>query len=283
MWLKPKMRECVIITGLSGAGKTVAIKSLEDIGFYPIDNMPIQLVKNFIELAKDNADYDKVAIGIDIRTDGNFENIAEIIKNEHIKVIYIEASTETIIKRYKETRRSHPLYKDDDNILNAIENEYTILSPLRENADYIINSSLMGTAKLKEEVIDIFLEKHNDSMEIKISSFGFKFGADTEADLLFDVRFLPNPFYVKELRNKTGLDRDVRDFVMQHEASQKLFEKLKDLLDFMLPLYLNEGKNRLVISFGCTGGKHRSVTFAELFSEYLKDYKIITKHRDLKR
>ncbi|MDR0918068.1 MAG: RNase adapter RapZ [Oscillospiraceae bacterium] len=279
------MTECVIITGLSGAGKTIAIKALEDIGFYPIDNLPLQLVESFIELTKNNSDYEKVAIGIDIRTGGNFEKLTEIIKGKNIKIIYIEATYETIIRRYNETRRSHPLCKNDDNILNAIEKEYTILSPLRENADYIINSSLMGTAKLKEEVISIFLEKHTDAMEVKISSFGFKFGADTEANLVFDVRCLPNPFYVKELRNKTGLDKQVNDYVMDFEISQKLFEKIKDFLDFSMPLYLDEGKNRLVISFGCTGGKHRSVTFAEFMKKHLenKGYNVVVNHRDIKR
>jgi UPF0042 nucleotide-binding protein len=278
-------KKVVILTGLSGAGKTVAIKVLEDIGFYPIDNVPIQLLDSFIEVINTQPEYEKVAIGLDIRTYGNFNVVADIAEKEHIQTIFLECSDETIIKRYKETRRSHPLCKEDDNIMNAIQREREVLAPLRENATYVINSSLMGTAKLKDEMVNLFLDKPTDSMAVKINTFGFKYGSDTEADLLFDVRCLPNPFYIKELRNKTGLNKEVADYVLSFESSQTLLEKLKSLLDFILPLYHNEGKNRLVISFGCTGGKHRSVTFAENISAYLLDngYLVNTNHRDIKR
>jgi UPF0042 nucleotide-binding protein len=278
-------KEIVILTGLSGAGKTVAIKVLEDIGFYPIDNVPIQLLESFIEVINTQPEYEKVAIGLDIRTYGNFNVVAEIIKKENIQTIFLECSDETIIKRYKETRRTHPLCKGNDNIINAILREREVLAPLRENATYVINSSLMGTAKLKEEMVNLFLDKPTDSMGIKINSFGFKFGSDTEADLLFDVRCLPNPFYIKELRNKTGLNQEVADYVLSFESSKMLLEKLKNFLDFILPLYHDEGKNRLVISFGCTGGKHRSVTFAENITAYLleKGFLVSTNHRDIKR
>ncbi len=281
--------EFVIVTGLSGSGKSCAAKVLEDIGFFVIDNMPPQLIPRFAEICEDNASIEKVAIVTDIRGGSLFlelnENIEEL-KHEgfDVKVLFVNADHEIIKKRYKETRRKHPLYDiANGDIDNAISAEADILQPIREVADYYIDTSLLSTAKLKETVLNLFLENVSDSMVISCMSFGFKYGVPDEADLVFDVRCLPNPFYVPDLKRKTGMDREVREFVMKHEKAQILEAKLFDLIDFLIPEYISEGKSQLVIAFGCTGGKHRSVTFAENMFAHLnhKDYKVRIMHRDI--
>ena len=201
-----------------------------------------------------------------------------------VKVLFIEANHDVLLKRYKETRRKHPLSeKFNGNIHDAIDYEWNQLSQLREIADYYIETSNSTSSQLKEQVKSLFLEKSSDSLLIKVMSFGFKYGVSTEADLVFDVRCLPNPFYIEELRNRTGCDSCVRDYVMSFEQSQELFAKLTDLIDYLIPLYVQEGKSQLVISFGCTGGKHRSITFAELMADHLieKEYKVQKYHRDI--
>ena len=283
--------QILIVTGMSGSGKSSVMDVMEDIGFYCIDNIPPKLITQFVDLCRQSeSDISKIAVAVDIRTG---EMFAEIFRSWQelkrqpdvdVKVLFIEATHDVILKRYKETRRKHPLSeKFNGNIQEAINYEWSQLSQLREIADYYIETSNFTSSQLKEQVKTIFLEKSSDSLIIKVMSFGFKYGVATDADLMFDVRCLPNPFYIEELRNHTGCDSCVRDYVMGFEQSQTLFAKLTDLIDYLIPLYVQEGKSQLVISFGCTGGKHRSITFAELMAKHLieKDYKVQKYHRDI--
>ncbi len=283
--------EFVIVTGLSGSGKSSAVKVLEDIGYFCIDNMPPQLIPDFASMCNDNNDISKVAIVTDIRGGAMFFKLGESITKLHIrgidvKVLFLEASREVLAKRYKETRRKHPLEEAaEGDLAKAIDVEIELLSEIRENAEYIVDSSLLSTGQLKEQIAGLFLEKASDGMIVSCMSFGFKYGAPGEADLVFDVRCLPNPFYLPELKEKTGMDKEVRDYVMGFEQSQELRDKLFDLIEFLIPHYVSEGKSRLVIAFGCTGGKHRSVTFAEITAKHLreKDFKTRLLHRDAKK
>lgn len=283
--------EFVIVTGLSGSGKSSAVKVLEDIGYFCIDNMPPQLIPDFAAMCNENNDISKVAIVTDIRGGAMFFKLGDSITTLHIrgldvKVLFLEASREVLIKRYKETRRKHPLEEAyDGDVVKAIDMEIELLAEIRENAEYIVDSSLLSTGQLKEQIAGLFLDKASDGMIVSCMSFGFKYGAPGEADLVFDVRCLPNPFYLPELKQKTGLDQEVRDYVMSFEQSQQLRDKLFDLIDFLIPHYVSEGKSRLVIAFGCTGGKHRSVTFAELMAKHLKEKDLKTRilHRDAKK
>lgn len=280
--------EFVIVTGLSGSGKSSAVKVLEDIGYFCIDNMPPQLIPDFAAMCSENDSISKVAIVTDIRGGAMFFKLGDSITTLHIrgldvKVLFLEASREVLIKRYKETRRKHPLEEAyDGDVVKAIDMEIELLAEIRENAEYIVDSSLLSTGQLKEQIAGLFLDKASDGMIVSCMSFGFKYGAPGEADLVFDVRCLPNPFYLPELKHKTGLDKEVRDYVMSFGQSQELRDKLFDLIDFLIPHYVSEGKSRLVIAFGCTGGKHRSVTFAELMAKHLKDKDFKTRilHRD---
>ncbi|MBR0484879.1 MAG: RNase adapter RapZ [Oscillospiraceae bacterium] len=284
--------QLIIITGMSGSGKSTAMKVLEDIGFYCIDNLPPQFIPNFADVCtRTGGSLNKVAIAVDIRTGEMFSEIHEIIKNlkkdmpGEVKVIFMESSDEILIQRYKETRRRHPLAEKYNSLLEAIHSEREALLPLRSQADYYIETSRLSTSQLGEEIRDIFLENHLDSIVVKVMSFGYKYGVSAESDLVFDVRCLPNPFYVPELKTHTGTEACVRDYVMQFPQSQTLLNKINDLLEFLLPLYISEGKSQLVISFGCTGGKHRSVTFAELVGDTLKEkgYRVHKMHRDIKK
>ena len=283
----------VIVTGMSGSGKSCAMNVLEDIGFYCIDNIPPQLLTKFADICMHSkGQLDRVAVAVDIRSGDMFGEIFDrwkILKDIadlDVKILYLEANDEVIIKRYKETRRKHPLDEKFSSCLHkAIAFEREQLNPLREVADYYVESSYLSTSQLKEEVKSLFLEKNSDSMIIKIMSFGYKYGVSTESDLVFDVRCLPNPYYVKELRPMTGCNSSVREYVMGFEQSKKLLEKIKDLLDFLIPLYVHEGKSQLVISFGCTGGKHRSITFTELVADYLskQGLRVQKSHRDINK
>ncbi|WP_294751637.1 RNase adapter RapZ [uncultured Ruminococcus sp.] len=283
--------QILIVTGMSGSGKSSVMDVMEDIGFYCIDNIPPKLITQFVDLCRQSeSDISKIAVAVDIRTGDMFAEIFrswQELKRQpdvDVKVLFIEATHDVILKRYKETRRKHPLSeKFNGNIQEAINYEWSQLSQLREIADYYIETSNFTSSQLKEQVKTIFLEKSSDSLIIKVMSFGFKYGVATDADLMFDVRCLPNPFYIEELRNHTGCDSCVRDYVMGFEQSQTLFAKLTDLIDYLIPLYVQEGKSQLVISFGCTGGKHRSITFAELMAKHLieKDYKVQKYHRDI--
>ncbi len=286
----------LIVTGLSGSGKSGAVNVLEDIGYYCIDNIPPQLIPKFADIClQSGGQMNKVAIVTDIRglvTDSQGNALDELItgldylkrSGPDVSLLFLDASDETLIKRYKETRRKHPLdEKAKGSLQSAINMEREMLVRVRERSDYYIDTSDMPLSQLKDTVIDLFMENPDDRMSVKLMSFGFKYGMCREADLVFDVRCLPNPFYVRELKKHTGLDSCVRDYVMSFEQSRELDKKLKELIDFLLPLYRHEGKTQLVIAFGCTGGKHRSVTFAENIYNYLNDKNVKARieHRDI--
>ena len=283
--------QLLIVTGMSGSGKSCAMDVMEDIGYYCIDNIPPSLISRFVDLCRHSeSPLGKIAVAVDIRSGDMFTQIFQAwkeLKNDEdieVKILFLEASDEVLIKRYKETRRKHPLdERFNGNLHQAIRYEWEQLSQLREVADYYMDTSYLSASQLKEQIKELFLERRSDSLSIKVMSFGFKYGVSTESDLVFDVRCLPNPYYLEELRWHTGCDQCVRDYVMSFEQSQKLFEKLKDLIDFLIPLYIQEGKSQLVIAFGCTGGKHRSVTFAELIAKHLSEneYRVQKYHRDI--
>lgn len=284
--------ELIIVTGLSGAGKSRTVNALEDIGFFCVDNMPPKLISKFVEIGmQSKGEIERMAVVTDIRGgelfDGLFEELDLLRSKEfEYKLLFLTASDEVLIRRYKETRRKHPLVGTLCNSLEeAVKQERKIMSNARERADYILDTSLMSNAQLKERICKLFLDNIATGMMINCMSFGFKYGDPTYADLVFDVRCLPNPFYVDELKHKTGLNAEVKDYVMQSQDSAVLFDKIKDLIDFLLPLYLNEGKSQLTVAFGCTGGKHRSVTFAELLYQYLTDKgnKTSVNHRDINK
>ena len=282
--------QLVMITGMSGSGKSTAMKVLEDIGFYCIDNLPPQLIPKFVDICEHTeGNLNRVAVAVDIRTGDLFSEIFQCLQtlkndmHENVKVIFTEASDDVLIKRYKETRRKHPLGDRCASLREAIGLEREQLAPLRMRADYYIETSHLSAQQLGEEIRGIFLENRMDSIVVKVMSFGFKYGVSTEADVVFDVRCLPNPFYVPELKTHTGCESCVRDYVMDAPQSRELLKKIKDLLDFLIPLYIGEGKSQLVVAFGCTGGKHRSVTFAELVGDALREegIRVYKLHRDI--
>ncbi|HIS77396.1 MAG TPA: RNase adapter RapZ [Candidatus Merdivicinus excrementipullorum] len=280
----------LIVTGLSGAGKSRAVDALEDIGFYCVDNMPPQLISKVAEIClAGNSQINRIAIVTDLRGGdmfyGLFEQLDELKdKGLEYKLLFLDASNQELVRRYKETRRRHPLADlVKGGLEEAIRNERILLKPARERADYIIDTTHLSANELKQRMNNIFLDNIRNSMLVNVMSFGFKYGVPAEADLVFDVRCLPNPFYVDDLKPKTGLDEEVRNYVMDSEDSRKLLEKLKDLISFLIPLYQKEGKTQLMIGVGCTGGKHRSVTFAELLYQYLSDqnHNVRVLHRDI--
>ncbi|MBQ8687693.1 MAG: RNase adapter RapZ [Ruminococcus sp.] len=285
--------QVVVVTGMSGSGKSSAMDVLEDIGYYCIDNLPPQLMGRFIEICRESENrLERIAIAADLRSGEMFANAYRCLhrlerqQDLDVKILYIDAEDEVLVKRYKETRRKHPLdEKFSGNLHQAIAFEREQLVQIKGIADYYIETSYQSASQLKEQIREIFLENKTDSMSIKVTSFGFKYGVSTESDLVFDVRCLPNPYYVKELRSHTGCEACVQDYVMSFEQSQQLMQKLTDLLDFLIPLYIHEGKSRLVISFGCTGGKHRSITFAERIGDHLtaKGMRVIKQHRDIEK
>lgn len=280
----------VIVTGMSGAGKSTAMKMMEDIGFFCIDNLPIQLVDKLVEFyEKFESNIDKVAIGIDIRDKEGLEHIESTLtslteKKVLYDILFLDAETEVLIKRYKETRRNHPL-AGRERIESGIVQEREKLEFLKEKATYIIDTSQLLTRELKMELEKIFVQNQDyKNLFVTILSFGFKYGIPSDSDIVMDVRFLPNPYYVDGLRAKTGNDKEIQDYVMQFEDAQVFLDKLEDLVKFLIPHYIEEGKNQLVISIGCTGGKHRSVTLAnELYKRLQseKDYGLKIEHRDI--
>lgn len=281
----------VIVTGMSGAGKSTALKVLEDAGYYCCDNMPISLVIKFAELAfSKEEESDNIALGVDIRSGDALEEFSSILdemkrRRYDYTILYLDASDEVLVKRYKETRRTHPLAKGE-RVDQGIRLEREKLKFLKEKADYIIDTSQLLTRELKLELEEIFVsDKGFSNIIITILSFGFKYGIPSDADLVFDVRFLPNPYYIEELRNLTGNDKEIQDYVMQFDAAEKFLDKLEDMLKFLIPNYVIEGKNSLVIAIGCTGGKHRSVTLANAISERLVEtpYALKTEHRDIEK
>lgn len=280
----------VIVTGMSGAGKTVALKMLEDLGYYCVDNLPIPLIEKFTELTIGSpGQSSQVALGIDVRSGQELSLLTKILegwKNDGIsfEILFLDASDKVLVKRYKETRRSHPL-AGMGRIDSGIAKEREKLGFLKNQADVILDTSKMLTKELRQELERIFLEDKNySSLFVTVLSFGFKYGIPADADLVFDVRFLPNPFYVEGLRFKTGEDAEIQEYVMQGGIGSAFLEKLYDLLDFLIPNYVLEGKNQLVIGIGCTGGKHRSVTIARALYEHLaqkKELGIKLEHRDI--
>jgi len=281
----------VIVTGMSGAGKTSVLKFLEDINFFCVDNLPPALLPKFAELCyEQEGEIERVAMGIDIRGGRLFNDLFEVLsslqeKGYEYEILFLDASDEVLIKRYKETRRSHPLSRNGS-IQEGILKERDMLRDVKSKATYIIDTSQALTRQLKEQINDIFVEnKNHENLVITIQSFGFKYGIPTDSDLVFDVRFLPNPFYIQEMKEMTGNDAPVRDYVMQFEESQIFLKKLVDMVEFLIPLYITEGKNNLVISIGCTGGKHRSVTLANaLYSALGEDrHTLLLKHHDIEK
>ena len=278
----------VIVTGMSGAGKSLALKYFEDIGFFCADNLPPALISTFAEICvREESGIDRIAVGVDIRGGKLFHEIIPVLaeikeKGYNYDVVFLDADDSALLKRYKETRRNHPLSKDDT--MSGILNERALLSEIKEQATYIIDTTHFSTRDLRETITNMYVENHDfDSLIITVMSFGFKYGIPPDSDLVFDVRFIPNPFYVPELKFKTGNDKDVRDYVMDQQAAQEFVNKLEDMILFLLPNFLLEGKNHLVISIGCTGGKHRSVTIANALYAFLADQKknALIKHRDI--
>lgn len=282
----------VIVTGMSGAGKSTVLRFLEDAQYFCADNLPIQLIPKFVELLMQANDEKKnVAVGIDIRSGQALRELADILDKMQDKmcyeILYLDANDETLIKRFKETRRSHPLTPEGA-VDDGIKMERRELEFLKKRADYIIDTSHLLTRELKEQVEKIIVgDSTFKNLYVTVMSFGFKYGIPIDADLIFDVRFMPNPYYIEELRYKTGNDRDVQDYVMSSEVSQIFIDKMEDMLDFLIPNYIKEGKTQLVIGVGCTGGKHRSVTIANKIYERMqqtnKDIGIKVAHRDITR
>lgn len=283
----------VIVTGMSGAGKITALKIFEDNGYYCVDNLPIDLIENFADLLfSQTSEKNKVAIGVDIRSGNNLDRINEVLENLRIKdqnyeILFLDCNNSTLIKRFKETRRSHPM-GNADSVENEINTERKKLAFLRKQADYIIDTSNLLVRDLRTEIEKIFvMNKEYRNLFVTIMSFGFKFGVPADCDLVFDVRFLPNPYYIPELKHKTGEDKEVQDFVLDSEVSKEFLEKLTDMVKFLIPNYIDEGKNQLVIGIGCTGGHHRSVTVAKELYKQLDSadagYGIRIAHRDITR
>ena len=283
----------VIVTGISGAGKISALKIFEDSGYYCADNLPIELITNFADLVyAESSEKNKVAIGVDIRSGARLDKMNEVLgelrkKEQDYEILFLDCDNDTLVKRFKETRRSHPM-GDQDSVYNEIEEERTKLAFLKDQADYIIDTSNLLIRDLRKEMESIFvMNKDYKNLFVTIMSFGFKYGVPADCDLVFDVRFLPNPYYEPKLKKKTGNDKDVQNYVMNSPVTEIFLDKLFDMIEFLIPNYIEEGKNQLVIGIGCTGGHHRSVTVAnELYKKLSTDdsnYGIRKAHRDIDR
>lgn len=282
----------LIVTGLSGAGKSMAVNALEDIGFFCIDNIPIALLPRIVDFALQGENQlSRVAVVMDVRGVRNSDQLEQALadldaKKTDYEILFLDASNDTIQRRYKETRRQHPIAVTDHvPIQEAIERERRLLRPLRSRAKYVIDTSLLSAAQNKERISGLFLDKGKSPMALTVVSFGFKYGLPQEADLVLDVRCLPNPFYVPELKNLTGMDQAVVDYVMAAPESRELLRRYENMLEYALPLYVKEGKSQLMIAVGCTGGKHRSITFARKIGEFCQKlgYDPSVQHRDAKR
>ena len=283
----------VIVTGMSGGGKSTAMRMLEDVGFFCVDNLPVPLLEKFMELlVMPGNEISKAALGLDVRADQSFGDAMKILdrmrQNGFIfEVLFMDASDSTLVKRYKESRRVHPLCTPEDSrVEHGISKEREILTEMKKKADYIIDTSKLLTRELKEEIDRIFVKNGEyNNLIISIMSFGFKHGIPADADLVFDVRFLPNPFYIDELKYMTGNDKGVQEYVMGFPEAGQFMDKLEDMLRFLIPNYIKEGKYQLVVAIGCTGGKHRSVTLANELYRRMKDkgnYGLTISHRDVK-
>lgn len=282
----------VIVTGMSGAGRGTSLKILEDAGYFCVDNLPISLIGKFAELIySSTSEISKVALGLDIRSGKTLDELTSTLEKLTMagykyEILFLDASDEVLVKRYKETRRNHPLAQEG-RIIEGIVQERKKLLFLKKQADYIIDTSSLLTRELKQELDKIFVQNQDfKNLVITVLSFGFKYGIPNDSDLVFDVRFLPNPYYYEELRALSGNDKEVQDFVMGFEVSHRFLDKLIDMIQFLIPNYVLEGKNQLVISIGCTGGKHRSVTLANRLYERLRensDYAVRIEHRDIEK
>ncbi|MCM1283683.1 MAG: RNase adapter RapZ [Roseburia sp.] len=280
----------VIVTGMSGAGKSTAMKMMEDMGFFCIDNLPIPLLDKLVDFTMTfHTETRKIAIGTDVRSGDGLDRVEEMMrmlseKDAHCEILFLDAEDNVLVKRYKETRRSHPLAQGE-RVDKGIEKERKKLAQLKTQADYIIDTSRLLTRDLKSELERIFVRDEDyKSLFVTILSFGFKYGIPADSDLVMDVRFLPNPYYIEELRPKTGNDVEIQQYVMQFKEAEIFLDKLSELIDFLIPHYISEGKNQLVISIGCTGGKHRSVTLAnELYKRLASgtEYGLKIEHRDI--
>ncbi len=283
--------EMLMISGLSGAGKSRVAAALEDLDFYCVDNMPAALMPLFAELcAATKGRYERVALVSDIRSRDGFDQLFAALdamsqKGFEYKILYVDANIETIVKRYKETRRRHPLDGEAGGLEAAVRREMEMLEPVRRRADYVINTTGLTLGRLQRTLFRLFGNGSKQTLRVSVMSFGFKYGIPIEADLVFDVRFLPNPFYVPELTNKTGLDEEVSDYVFSNDVSKQFLEKLEDMIEFLLPNYEEEGKMNLTVCIGCTGGHHRSVAVTEAVARYLSQRGHETEciHRDIDR
>lgn len=288
--MSEKKIQLVIVTGMSGAGKTVAIQSFEDLGYFTIDNMPPTLVPKFLQLVEGTTDNDKLALVVDMRSRSFFLQIQNVLdeleQNENIdfKILFLDAADKELVARYKETRRSHPLAADG-RILDGIKLERELLAPLKNLSQNVVDTTELTPRELRKTISEQFSNQADMlSFRIEVMSFGFKYGLPLDADLVFDVRFLPNPYYKPELRNQTGLDKDVFDYVMNHAESEEFYQHLLGLIEPILPGYQKEGKSILTIAVGCTGGQHRSVAFAQRLADDLaKNWPVNASHRDKNR
>ena len=284
--------EILIISGLSGAGKSKAASFLEDMGFHIVDNMPAAMILKFAEFCTvSNGRYDRVALVYDVRTANSFTEFFEVLDKLkamdcQCRMLFLEASPETVIKRYKETRRRHPLRDGADSLEEAVRQERALMQPVKDRADYVVDTSRLSTAQLRSELLRLFDTRGEKAgMTVNVTSFGFKYGLPMEADLVMDVRFMPNPYYIEALRPKTGLDRDVYEYVFKFQQTKDFMKRLEDLLTFVLPLYAEEGKTSLTLAVGCTGGHHRSVAVTHALTEFIhqQGYPVTENHRDLAR
>lgn len=279
-----------IVTGMSGSGKTRVIRYLEDMGYFCIDNMPPVLIPKFSEmLTSANGKFSSIALVIDVRVGEMINELIDQInilkaKGYDVRILFLNADDETLVKRYKETRRSHPIY-NKDGLLASIRQERRMLEKLLNASDYVIDTSGMSNSRLLEELKEIYCRDNKQKISINVMAFGFKYGMPLDADLVFDVRCFPNPFYIEELKYKTGNDKEVQDYVMSFPTAVTFMEKLNDMIDFLIPLYEEEGKVSLTVAIGCTGGKHRSVTMTNKLADYLKErnYTVNVTYRDIGR
>lgn len=285
------MKDIVFLTGVSGAGKSTAMSFMEDVGYYCIDNMPAELVSTFMELMQKSDNYNRIAIVTDVRSTGVYSAFVDAVNKLkygecNVRVIYLDIKNHIALKRYKLTRRKHPFAdKFSGSIEDALNYEKEVLTMVRQNADFVIDTSDLTSSQLRNRLTQILIGDDKEVMNINVMSFGFKHGIPTDADFMIDVRCLPNPYWVESLKDKTGLDKEVCDYVFSFDESKELFEKLKGLLDFLNPLYIKEGKSQVVIAIGCTGGNHRSVAFAEKLAKYFSRHwdNVTVNHRDIER
>ncbi len=281
----------VIVTGISGAGKSCVVNAFEDIGWFCVDNLPVEFIPQFVKKIINETKHENIAIVTDIRaglTSYDLKNTIETLSQENINVtlLFVNCKRDEIFKRYKQSRRSHPLIKNEsDTLMSAIEKEKELLAPVKQMANYVIDTTLLLPYQTKQRVISTFTENKNKTMHIHVVSFGFKHGIPQDADYVFDTRFLPNPFYIDELKILTGLDERVSSFVMNNNSAIEFEKHLLNMISFVVPMCINEGRGQLVIAIGCTGGHHRSVTFTERTALYLKknNYSVCITHRDIEK